>query len=402
MKGQAFITIKDKNGNIKYSGKHNNQITDIFKKSMQQYLNDLPWLESNCTPPTREAADFQGITLHSEDLTDELNMKPILLTGGTSAKGSRDWHYTAAINAVVEENKISASWSWAVEEPLSIKSLALCNEKFVGSAARTDPFVGLVSSKGFACQDGWDGYGYTKEQTANLTKLRKKRTQAYFSTKKDYGGVTYNEEYVTQYQGTIYVLSMEELLKGTASSEYATKALRSFTASQFNGVHNASYSFRILSTSAKDYIVTYYNSSNSNIAVYELPRIANSGTFEPVAVFNSIGASLLAATQISDGLICLIADDKQFIITIKSNGTIDGRIVVLQRTTSSGSTTSIQRPIAACPRTANQSYVVNYGTNFKTCQKPIFAHTTILNLEAPITVEAGDILNITYEITATE
>lgn len=407
MKGQAFITIKDKNGNIKYSGKHNNQITDIFKKSMQQYLNDLPWLESNCTPPTREAADFQGITLHSEDLTDELNMKPILLTGGTSAKGSRDWHYTAAINAVIEESKISTSWSWAIEEPLSIKSLALCNEKFVGNADRIEPFYGFVSNKGFAWRTSSFSIkkGYIKEQTANLTKLRKRRAVANIQVEQSAGGVTYNNEYVIAYQNVFYVLSMEDWLGGITTSENESKALRSFNYSQFNGAFYSDSYFKILSTAAKDYIITHYNNSYDNLAVYELPRLINTGMFEPVAIFSSerIGSSSFTkGTQTSDGCILYLNDDKQFIITVKNDGTIDGRNVVLRGTAYDGSTSTIPRQIAACPRTINQSYIVNYGANFNVAQKPIFAHTTILNLEAPITVEAGDILNITYEITATE
>ena len=400
MKGQAFITIKDKNGNIKYNGKHNNQITDIFKKSMQQYLNDLPWLESNCTPPTREAADFQGITLHSEDLTDELNMKPILLTGGTSAKGSRDWHYAAAINAVVEESKISTSWSWAIEEPLSIKSLALCNEKFVGSTDRAVLFAGLVSNKGFAWYTYYNGYGYIKEQAADLTKLRKKRTYTEPIILRTSGGVTYNEEYVTQNKKTIYVLPMKDWLKGVSSSEYATKALRSFSASQFNGMYAPSaYDFKILSTAAKDYIIAFYNSSN-NIAIYELPRSASSETFEPIKVFENTAAGFEAGCQFSDSVILYKSSDTQFIISIKSDGSVDGRSFPLRYVGVISSSNS-GRPIAACPRTANQSYIVNYGLDNDVAQKPIFAHTTMLNLEAPITVEAGDILNITYEITAT-
>lgn len=405
MKGQATITIKDRNGNIKYNGTHNNQITDIFKKSMQQYLNDLPWLESDCTPPTREAADFQGITLHSEDLTDELNMKPILLTGGTSAKGSRDWHYAAAINAVVEKSKISTSWSWAIEEPLSIKSLALCNEVFVGTADRIAPFYGFVSNKGFAWVTGSNKFGYIKKQTANLAKLRKTRKQSNIQASQSAGGVTYNNEYVVVYQSALYVLSMEDWLGGITTSEYESKALRSFNISQFNGEYYLNRYFKILSTVEKDYIITLYNNDYGNVAVYELPRLINTGTFEPVAVFlDAINGSVsfIKGTQTGDGCIMGFYDDKQFIITVKNDGTIDGRDVVLRATAYQGSTNTTPRQIATCPRTINQSYIANYSAYLDSAQKPIFAHTTILNLDAPITVETGDILNITYEITATE
>lgn len=400
MKGQAFITIKDKNGNIKYNGKHNNQITDIFKKSMQQYLNDLPWLESNCTPPTRAAADFQGITLHSEDLTDELNMKPILLTGGTSAKGSRDWHYTAAINAVVEESKISTSWSWAIEDPLSIKSLALCNERFVGSTSLTGPFYGFVSNKGFAWGRSATS-GYVKTDNPDLSKLRKKRQKTSINYSYYYGGVTYNQEFVTYSNSKIYVLSLEDWLGGITTSEYESKALRSFSASQFNGKYQ-SY-FRILSTATKDYIITFYN-YYASIAIYELPRSASLETFEPIKVFENINtndSSMRAGCQISDSVILYKSSDTQFIISIKSDGSFDGRLFPLGSVGETSTTSTYSRPIAACPRTINQSYIVNYGEDNDVAQKPIFAHTTILNLEAPITVEAGDILNITYEITAT-
>lgn len=402
MKGQAFITIKDKNGNIKYNGKHNNQITDIFKKSMQQYLNDLPWLESNCTPPTREASDFQGITLHSEDLTDELNMKPILLTGGTSAKGSRDWHYAAAISAIVEESKISTSWSWAIEEPLSIKSLALCNESFVGDTDKIVQFAGFVSNKGF----GWflndNSKGYAKKQVADLTKLRKSNKGGISRTGFSYGGVTYNEEYVLRGENTILTLSLEDYFKPTKSEEFEAKALRSFNISQFNGAYQPSSYFRILSTAAKDYIITFYNSSYDNIAIYEFPRSASSETFEPIKVFENIGThsySMYEGCQVSDSVILNKDADTQFIISIKSDGSVDGRLLPLRAI---GTRMYDIRLMTTCPRTINQSYIVNYGAGNTTAQKPIFAHTTILNLETPITVEAGDILNITYEITATE
>lgn len=150
MKGEALITVKDKNGKIKQQVKEKNLVFDIPKDLLKNYLGelDLGIMGAGCTGYAGQISSnyvamlqiidfkdwFRSIKVNDEtcDTTDYTDWKMPVLYGGDTAKQQANRTRYAALdgnNSSISTNIMKQVWTWTGCPNFTIRSLNLGHKR---------------------------------------------------------------------------------------------------------------------------------------------------------------------------------------------------------------------------------------------------------------------------------
>lgn len=408
MKGIAEITVRDKDGKIKLQRREHNTITTAHLEKVKAAIKNQKYAR---TLPETAASDFQGIWLHSEQLDNLVDMEPVVLCGGTTARKSNvSMDYSQAIKSEISGNDITSTWVWVLEKDVTIKAISLHDSDFLNGSTVFNRWV--VQRFGNV---GWRGSSYNKSgstyinffkvgfsfHTSSLREIIK-----YDNHDLLYCSPLYDDDEYVYSHGTNGYVRMEDTLYIVDGD---LQEVRSFPIEQFEGLQGYS-SFptcRVMPTAAADWLFVYVN-AEIGYNVYKIPRTAtedqiplvtsitvsdfNANAFLIVsncAIINANAQSKTVFVAHADGTYTLATGLQMvngtfgnsmmgyFLINRESNPTPTSDLVA-----SSGWESSSDAP----------SSYLSMGGN------PA-VHNTILNLSAPIAAETGDTLTITYTIT---
>ena len=135
MKGQATITVKDKNGNIKTSVKQHNKIFNMPQILLQDLADNAEFYTGDDVSKNMKTTYIESLALkdyflslyvYSEALSLEnpYDFKlPQLIGGRTAGTGLADYANISVYNAT--NDKMTLTWAWTPDKQKTIKSLAL-------------------------------------------------------------------------------------------------------------------------------------------------------------------------------------------------------------------------------------------------------------------------------------
>lgn len=425
MKGIAEITVRDKDGKIKLQRRAKNTITTAYLEKMKQALKCQIFAK---TLPTTGAADFQGIWLHSEQLDNLVDMKPVVLCGSTNARASgAGQDYSSATKSEINGNNITSTWVWVLEKDVTIKAISLHRSSFVGAGTggALENHAIFCGSKAFTCSE-YDYGDYRFDGQSKINGLQ----MATFS--KDLVCEKQNES--TRVAAPLYA-SNEYLYSSTVANYYTSYVkirgeckivddtfaeVRTFTVSQFAGLSNeATYDCAVMPTAAADWLFVF--KSTTEVAVYKIPRSASADTIPLVTTIT--GASLQATTTmvVSNCVIFNMNAHSKKMFTALADGTYlleDGvQIINTAFAYEVGRINYylLNRADNPMPVTDFRIGGENFGYSGGSRSGPgvgattplllhfsNFPHNTILNLSSPIEVVTGDTLSISYTVTVSE
>lgn len=135
MKGQATITVKDKNGNIKTSVKQHNKIFNMPQILLQDLADNAEFYTGDNVSEEMTVKYIEPLTLkdyfrylyvYSEDLSLETPYDfklPQLIGGRATGTGLADYANISVEN--LTNDKITLTWAWTSDKQKTIKSIAL-------------------------------------------------------------------------------------------------------------------------------------------------------------------------------------------------------------------------------------------------------------------------------------
>ena len=355
MKGQATITVKDKNGNIKTSVKQHNKIFNMPQILLQDladngdiYLTDAFSTSQKTYRPISLKNYFRRLTAHSEDLslTDPYDFKfPELIGGYTAATGHSEYANASVYN--VTDDKITLTWAWTPAEQKTIKSIALHsqidNSGADCSCKKIKNDMILMGNFLYKKSIGLSNSGYNFEQISGIFAPGKDdNILIRCDNSKFYLYDTTTETNTKEIESTSYNWSRLLAYHYPHGGYFIETARYSFSRWDYQGFTFDDDGSNFQSLSAKVYASSWLQINNRYF-------IKDYGYFDMETEKEMYSADYLASTGVFDKTKLMFVDE--------SNANII--------------------PI------------------------PIF-NTTALNLSAPVTVEAGETITITYEITATE
>ena len=404
MKGIAEITVRDKDGKIKLQRREHNTITTAHLEKVKAAIKNQKYAR---TMPETNAGDFQGIWLHSEQLAHLSDIEPVVLCGGTAARGSDvSQDYSQATKSEVNGNNITSTWVWVLEKDVNIKAISLHSKSFVGTSSEN--FSRTVAQ--VLGDKGWRGnYNYSY---ITFEKFKIARDVSLLKDNIDW--ITHEVSYCSPlYDDDEYVYSFVNEAGYGGGSKYicvvdnniTTKRIFYFT--QFAGLNydgSASMRYMVMPTAAADWIFIF--KSATEIAVYKLPRTESEDTIPLVTTITGTGFDVGTTIIVSNCIIFNYTSQAKTMFCAHSDGTysleagvqiING--VFLNTALGMYLLNRESSPTPVCDLTAvSEFYSTSRASNLTTTPNPA-VHNTILNLSAPIAAETGDTLTITYTIT---
>lgn len=368
MKGQATITVKDKNGNIKTSVKQHNKIFNMPQILLQDLADNGDIYFGNLNNEDVDFIDviplkdyFRSIYVHSEDLSLETPYDfkfPELIGGYIAGADIADYANIGVDNTT--ENKITLVWAWTPDKQKTLKSIAL-----------RPYFTSYMQDAG----------------------LYKKLSNDYFLK----GNLLYKRRLDVSNNGFSF--------KMVDSNVYALHA------DNTKVIKCSGYTLYI-----------YDLLTNSNIkTIGRIPVQANristfikpDGTYEGFVTrtghtdyvhyftFDENGDNLTVTSSLPNGVPSTMSE----LCTVGEKFAIfqfGGNYYIYDYSTQKyiiNKTPCVSYGYAD----TNIKHALSESSNTNVHIRPVpYFNTTALNLSAPVTVEAGETITITYEITATE
>lgn len=447
MKGTAHIVVKDKYGKIKTDVTEHNTITDSYKNILTWYLSNLPEVVASATTsgfsqtyfPEPSYKYFDGIMLHEKACSDDKDIPlPVLIGGQTAKSNSTNNTYSSSSSAVKNKDKIQNIWSWTAEKALTIRSMCLHDSDFVNSFVFDNSLEqldvwNLTNTKRLAVNADSHGsnvgYYFGTKQTnvsmlgeniGNFTRLG----SSYAIFRVMYGNETAmfvnSNDNTTSFDNSwarICVLNNADV------DNYANATpKRSFARTQFNGLTTGyNYDLTIVPTPENDYLVMFYN---KQIKVWIIPRTASADTIEPIFTATTTFADVNNhVRRICGRLVLLGLNDKKCVflrIDYDNNAPVITYSEIEANTAPKTYYYSDYGSIRYCndviyanilteqevvspyiSESLRTSKTITDMENYPLGVSPKTYHNhTILNLATPITLAAGDVLTVSYTISA--
>ncbi len=457
MKGEAIITIKDKNGKIKQQVKEPNLVFDIPKELIKQYISNADmgsWaggtnnssgaiVPISITSPMdyfMQYQDFFGsIRLNSEECstTDYKDFKMPVIWGSeynrVDSNNKRYSQYDTANSSMVG-NVLKRCYTWNDCPAFTLKSINLGHRDIVGTGGyvkfHTPSSSALRTMNGLNdvlwVQNSWipSGSGYT--YTPN-TIYRKgsfswgTRNSCKSLTKLWRQGVTtaYSYEYCYYVDPVFYPAKNSKLLikcyYNDFATDYTNQAIRyimqydcinhqvdfAIPIDKFDGLGSPSsytgYYCTIIATEWGNYLFAKHNSQNT-WHLYKLPTTYN-GT-DTISELN-VDLSFIARTNKTNGIALLneyvILNNEGKTLRINSDDTITVYNYLYGNCVTEGSYYNVSN--AQIPTVVNR-YQENKYYLADSADFPRTYNTTVLNLGTGVVVAQGDTVSIEYTITA--
>ena len=416
MKGIAEITVRDKDGKIKEKRTEHNTITTAHLERVKAAIKNQKYAR---TMPATDASDFKGIWLHSEQLENCGDIEPVVLCGGTEARGSGvSQEYSAATKSQIEGNDIVNTWVWVLEKSVNIKAISLHDVGFIhdtdclsyGKAIPQPNSRIYKQSYGKRSQYG-DPEPATDSASLvfNVSEL-KYELKRIASNPVFHPPLYADDEYMQSASSSGsngYRVSFNSTLFVVDGSG---ETVRSFSATQFAGLADATtYYCKVMPTAAADWLFVF--KSATEVAVYKIPRSASDDTIQLVTTIT--GTASDTTTQIVSN--CAIFNTNTSAKTMFCAHS-DGTYAIQNGVQIFNCSFIPVKPGFSYPiRESNPMGVIELrGESFNYSSGAVYAdvtfslglsrflHNTILNLSSPIEAEAGDTLTINYTVTVSE
>lgn len=452
MKGTAHIVVRDKHGNLKTEVTKHNTITAAMKNTLEAYFSNIAVVSGEHGTkvprfPVPGKNYFNGIILSDKAVADDCDLQIPVLTGGQTGKSDTSNNtYSASSGHTQDPDKISNTWAWTVGESTQIKSLCLHDSGFsegfnpfldlTGQMLYVFQVLKLTSTKRLAARCfSYDApflffgtqkknLGILGESVADLVHVSTYHNSfnlMYADEVAMFGGATSSQTPNSTWQ-QLYVFSNNDV------DSYSTATpKRSFARTQFNGLATADSGLcSVHPTPENDYLVCWYG---TDLKVWIIPRAASSDTIEPI---------FTTTTTLSGG---------SNNIGMKAGRTIYGRTLVVNNYNkramllrfdyAENAPVITYKEVLINANLPQLGYSSNYSyychgmpiymkvlTQTETVNaylferlidnddyavmsqypiyvnQPVWHHHTILNLDTPISLAAGDSLTLTYTISA--
>lgn len=453
MKGEALITIKDKNGKIKQQVKENNLVFDIPKELMKEYLRNIDFGESEMSAHFTSKCSFInrfdnwfGAIFLNDELCSEQDFKdwkmPVIYGGETAvanANRTRYALYTAA-NSTKVGNIMKKSYTWNNCPAFTLRSINLKHIMNAGSSfGITYSPQGTYNIK--RCKNLYYKDLYGTQEGTQTTKgiapniVYKKSTFSWGLgngrrsvekvTKISNYDNTSNGSYNSPYMSIcgIVALKNDELAIFKTNSDITVNETsgnanyliildandgtvkRTFALSQFSGSSGSIVKTypRIVATSFGSFLVMSKTNNTTSLFVWKIPEqseMENYSNNETIEVY----ADLSSYTQLASNQLTIL---NEYIIyapntlsnekTIRINNDAQNPITVYDYAPVNGyNTTGITiSKYYDCISGNIINYSYGYGAGVEA-----WYNTTVLNLSEGVAVAEGDTVTIEYTITA--
>lgn len=367
MKGQATITVKDKNGNIKTSVKQHNKIFNMPQILLQDLADNGDIYFGNIDNSVAKYVNiiplknyFRSIYIHSEDLSLETPYDfkfPELIGGYTGGTEIPDYANVSVYNTTAD--KITLTWAWTPDKQKTIKSIAL--RPYFDSLMPSADLCKKLNNDYFLI--GNSLYKRTFNVSENGFSLKKVDSNVY-APHADNTKVIRRKGYSLY----IYDLLTESNIKTIGSLGIQADSISTFI--KTDGTYEG---FACITSQTTSGIYFTFDADGENFTVTSsLP--------------NAFPSTMSEMCTVGEKYLLVQSGSNYYIYDYSTQKYIINKTPCV----SSGYTdTNIKH--ASYRTGASEAYAIPV---------PYF-NTTVLNLSAPVTVEAGETITITYEITAT-
>ena len=461
MKGQALITIKDKNGNIKKQVKEDNVVFDIPKEILKEYIKDADLggignkydnynnYSTYATLPKVICYTgwFGSIKVNDENCSevDYKDFKMPVLYGGENAKqqsSNKRYAYIDTVNSSKTDNVMKKSYTWNDCPAFTLKSINLCHELMSANKSRTslylclqggfsDPYIARYGKYYFR-KAPFSGGRYQFDQKLNIddNELGEKGNWkwdraygrkeiinhlqvGYYNTDTSSGSpFRYVQIYPAKNNEIILLRAVDNVTDD--DNGYRVKYLhvidsttgtlkRSFPFSQFDGFAGGSggtiqsYYVRIASTDFGNFIIMAKSDSRTNLFIWKIPDTQTSETIPVYADISSTGMEM-NDNYSEVGIVVL----NEFLFYPKG---AYNECITIRINDDVNNPFTLYDYIPFNNTTSKESSNL-YTSYFNKYYTPtyntweVWYNTTALNLSEPVAVSQGDTVTIEYTITA--
>lgn len=463
MKGEALITIKDKNGNIKKQVKEKNVVFDIPKELMKFLIKGANFPGGKNTLPTSSSTEvnpvplytlsyiqsyedfFKAIKINDEecDTTDYKDFKvPVLFGSEADQLQTTNTRYAKydSNNSSKNDNVLKKVYTWNNCPAFTLKSINMCHfnimNPFVNKAIESQS--GKLLTKYGKFYISKDFYSTTKAFNRNYNTLYQLSNKFSWDNNR-MGFDTENIIQVCSNQGSYYyrdqIFTAKDreiiLLKSTDgltsdTDNYGPRYVviidadtgavkRSFPITQFTGVVNPSYyqstNARVFTTAFGNFLMIETKQSTPyKINIYKIPdqsEMANYSNNEPIAIwYEDVSTNLLQNTNAGAALQgCSIIN--QVAIFTRDNNYNYWKTIKINSATPGDVTLYNYAPVNTSNiSTSDYQHAGKHATIYLDDYLfqdgiPTWFNTTALNLSGGgVSVSEGDTLTIEYTITA--
>ena len=427
MKGTIDITIKRKDGTVEKRREHNVAF-DLPANKKKKYAEDsvLPIVSSFVeTEYLKDTYSLMSLCEEERDLTKPEWRPRALIT--TTSGSSLPWH-TALASPTNDGKKrtITAAWTMPSDEgfSLTLKSIAFDNAKMFASrpdCGNSGQIGNGLYEKGVIfCRSGFYYYYFGAEL---------KKSDFLFSNS-NYGGLLANK--ITTSTVAPFMPYSLGLLKTVGGSQTRTNDGRfafvnsegntiayfyppnatdklviydktdsqtalSFTMSQFTN-YKSNYSTYVINTGTKNWIFQYDSSINAS-RIWQIPDTQTSDSIAPTSetFLQGVAIKTISGNSSEQGayIIGNYIINNHIVYKISDGLTVTTYKGVSSETEKTASETSM--------RYLDKDYLnwsIQYSGNsaFYIGAIPYFANLTASNFSTPITLNAGDVLSVSYSI----